>query len=268
MAGGADPLHAVIAGGLVAGDTSTRATYQLDLRTGRSTRLPDLPTAVHDTAGSLASGQALVIGGGNATEQSVIQARRARGWRVIGHLPSPRSDLSAVSSRGTTYLVGGYDGTTPAMADVLRSRDGRRWTTVAKLPVPVRYAATVLVGTSLWVFGGEVAGTMVDVVQHVDLRTGRATAAHHLPMPLGHSAAVRLGHRLLLVGGRTTGGRTMGRMWWFRPETSRFTAAGRLPTPLADAGALSEGNTAYLVGGERPAFSDRVLRLQWGQGGR
>src|SRR4051794_26196484 len=69
---------------------------------------------------------------------------------------------------------------------------------------------------------------------------------------------------VLLVGGRTTGGRIIGRMWWFRPETARFTAAGRLPTPLADAGALSAGNTAYLVGGERPAFSDRVLRLQWG----
>jgi hypothetical protein len=261
---GAAPSHAVIAGGLVAGDTSTRATYRLDLRTGHSTRLPNLPTAVHDTAGSLASGHALVIGGGNAMEQSVVQARGARGWRVIGHLPSPRSDLTAVSSSGTTYVVGGYDGTTPAMADVLRSRDGRGWTTVAELPVPVRYAATVLVGTSLWVFGGEVAGTMVHVVQHIDLRTGRASVAHHLPVPLGHSVAIRLGGRVLLIGGRTTAGRTTSRMWWFRPDTARFTAAGRLPTPLADAGAVTAGRTAYLVGGERPALSDRVLRLRWG----
>src|SRR4051794_27122625 len=115
--------------------------------------------------------------------------------------------------------------------------------------------------------GGEVAGSMVHVVQHVDLRTGRASVAHHLPIPLGHSAAVRLGDRVLLVGGRTTGGRTIGRMWWFRPEISGFTAAGRLPTPLADAEALSAGNTACPAGGERPAFSEGVLRLQWGQGG-
>ena len=225
VSGGADPWHAVVAGGLVAGDTSTRATYRLDLRTGRSTRLPDLPTAVHDTAGSLASGHALVIGGGNATEQSVVQARRTNGWRVIGHLPLPRSDLSAASSHGITYLVGGYDGTAPAMADVLRSRNGRRWTAVAKLPVPVRYAATVLMGTSLWVFGGEVSGVMVKVVQRIDLRTGRARVAGHLPMRLGHSIAVRLGNRVLLAGGRTTSGRITARMWWFRPDAARFTVA-------------------------------------------
>jgi N-acetylneuraminic acid mutarotase len=261
---GADPWHAVVAGGLVSGDTSTRATYRLDLRSGRGTRLPDLPTAVHDTAGSLASGHALVIGGGNATEQSVVQARRAHGWRVIGHLPSPRSDLAAASSHGITYLVGGYDGAAPAMADVLRSRNGRRWTTVAELPVPVRYAATVLMGTSLWVFGGEVSGGMVKVVQRIDLRTGRASVAGHLPMPLGHSVAVRLGSRVLLAGGRTTSGKITSRMWWFRPDTARFTAAGRLPTPLADSAVVGGGSTAFLVGGERPAFSDRVLRLHWG----
>jgi N-acetylneuraminic acid mutarotase len=150
------------------------------------------------------------------------------------------------------------------MADVLRSRDGRRWTTVAKLPVPVRYAAAVLVDTSLWVFGGEVAGTMVRVVQHIDLRTGRARVAGHLPVPLGHSIAVHLGNRVLLVGGRTTASRATARMWWFRPDTARFTAAGRLPTPLADSAVARRGSTAYLVGGERPAFSDRVLRLSWG----
>jgi N-acetylneuraminic acid mutarotase len=261
---GADPSHAVVAGGLVSGDTSVRATYRLDLRTGHTTRLPDLPTAVHDTAGSLASGHALVIGGGNATEQSVVQARRAHGWRVIGHLPSPRSDLAAASSHGITYLVGGYDGTAPAMADVLRSRNGRRWTTVAELPVPVRYAATVLMGTSLWVFGGEVSGAMVKAVQRIDLRTGRARVAGQLPMRLGHSIAVRLGNRVLLAGGRTTSGKITSRMWWFRPDTARFTAAGRLPTPLADSAAVGGGSTAFLVGGERPAFSDRVLRLHWG----
>lgn len=264
MSRGADPWHAVVAGRLTAGDTSTRATYQLSLRTGRGTRLPDLPTPVHDAAGSLASGHAVVIGGGNAIEQSVVQARRADGWRVIGHLPAPRSDLTATSSHGIIYLVGGYDGTTPAMADVLRSRDGRRWTTIVELPVPVRYAATVLVGTSLWIFGGEISGTMVKVVQRIDLRTGRAGVAGHLPVPLGHSSAVRLGNRVLVAGGRTTADRVTARMWWFRPGTARFTAAGRLPTPLADSGALGAGSTAYLVGGERPSFSDRVLRLHWG----
>jgi N-acetylneuraminic acid mutarotase len=83
-------------------------------------------------------------------------------------------------------------------------------------------------------------------------------------MRLGHSIAVRLGDRVLLAGGRTTSGKISARMWWFRPDTARFTAAGRLPTPLADTAAVGVGSTAFLVGGERPALSDRVLRLHWG----
>ena len=260
---GTDGVHAVVAGGLLRGDISSRSTYQLDLRTGRTTRLPALTTAVHDTAGTLVSGHSVVMGGGNAVEQSVVQERSGTGWRAVGHLPAPRSDLTSVSGHGATYVVGGYDGQSPALADVLRTRDARSWTTVARLRMPVRYAAAVLVGTSLWVFGGEVAGRMVAAVQRVDLRTGRARLAGRLPIALGHSVAVRLGGSVLLAGGRTRSGAPTRRMWWFRPSTGRFAAAGRLPTPLADSAVLASGDTAYLIGGERPSFSDRTLRLRW-----
>jgi hypothetical protein len=252
-----------VAGGLVAGDASSPATYVLDLRTGRTSPAGRLPVPVHDTAGAVLGGRSLVVGGGNASEQAVVQVRSARGWRTTGRLPSPRSDLTAVSSGGRVLVLGGYDGSSPALADVLVSRDGRRWRTFARLPVPVRYAATTVAGGAAWVFGGERSGAMTDVVQRVDLRSGRATVVAHLRHPLGHAVAVRLAGRVLLVGGRLTTDRLTARMWWFDPTTRRVTPAGRLGRPLADSAVVSRGPSAYLVGGETPALGDRVLRLRW-----
>ena len=258
---GAGPV--TVAGGLLDADTSSSATYVLDLGTGRATASGRLPVAVHDTAGATVRGRGLVLGGGNATEQAVVQSRGPGGWRVDGRLPSPRSDLAAVSSGGRVLVLGGYDGTTPALADVLVTRDGRRWRTLERLPVPVRYAATTVAGGAVWCFGGERSGTMTDVVQRVDLRTGRAAVVAHLPHPLGHASAVTLDGRVLLVGGRLTTDRLTSRMWWFDETTRRLVPGGRLGRPLADSAVVDRGSTAFLVGGETPALSDRVLRLSW-----
>jgi N-acetylneuraminic acid mutarotase len=252
----------VVAGGLLAGDTSSSASYTLDLSDGHVTRLPRLPVDVHDTAGVRLGGRTLVLGGGNASEQAVVQARRSGRWRVVGRLPAARSDLAAVVAGRRAYVVGGYDGGSPALGDVLASRDGRSWRVAAHLPLPVRYAATVLVGGALWVFGGERNGAMVDAVQRIDVGTGRAEVIGHLPRPVGHAAAVVLGGRVLLAGGRTGPDTVTDRTWWFSPATGRFMGAGRLPTGLADTAPVAAGpDAAYLVGGETPALTDRVVRL-------
>lgn len=263
LAPGPDGTSAVVAGGLLAGDRSSASAYVLDLRSGASHGLPDLGTAVHDTAGVRLGGRTLVLGGGNASEQSVVQSRGHGRWRLGGRLPGARSDLAAVRVGDRVYVVGGYDGGAPALPDVLSSTDGRTWRVAARLPVPVRYPAVVARGGSIWVLGGERDGSMVDVVQRVDPATGAAGVVAHLPRRLGHAAALLLGGRILVAGGRTETDRLTDRMWWFDPGARRFTRAGRLPTPLADAAALSDGTTGFLVGGETPAFSDRVLRLRW-----
>ena len=262
VASGADGSSAVVAGGLLAGDRSTPRAYVLHLASGTTTALPPLGTPVHDTAGVRLRGRTLVLGGGNASEQSTVQSLAPGGWRLRGHLPGARSDLSAVRVGDRAFVVGGYDGGAPALPAVLSTADGRRWRVVARLPVPVRYAAVVAVGTTIWVFGGERNGAMVDAVQRVDPATGAARVVAHLPHRLGHASALLLGDRVLVAGGRTGPDRLTARLWWFEPGSGRFRRAGRLPTPLADAAALTRGSTGYLVGGETPAFSDRVLRLR------
>ena len=260
---GDDPGRVLVAGGLVAGDASSASTYTLDLNSGHVTHPTPLLTAVHDTAGARVKGSRLVIGGGNAAEQSAVQRHGRNGWHSGGYLPTARSDLSAVSTGGRVYVLGGYDGRSPALADVLVSRTGRRWRTVCRLPVPVRYAATVLADGSIWVLGGERAGVPVAAVQRVDLAAHRARVVAHLAQPVGHAVAVGLGGRILLVGGRTGGEQVTARMWWYRPGAAEPRPAGRLPHPLADAAAVGDGTTAYVVGGETPALSDAVLRLRW-----
>jgi len=258
-----DGTHALLAGGLLAGDASSAASYRLDLATGRADRRRRLPVAVHDTAGVLLHATALVVGGGNAAEQAVVQSVPAHGQpRAVGRLPRPRSDLVATSDGDRACVVGGYDGTTPALGAVLCTTDGRHWRRTAPLPLPVRYAGLAVRGGTAWVIGGERSGAMVSTVQRVDLRTGAARVVAHLPVPLGHTAAVLTGDRVLIAGGRTGVDTVTDRTWWFGLRTHRITRGPRLPWPLADTAVVTAGSTSYLLGGETPTETDRVVEVR------
>ncbi|MGH3472435.1 MAG: Kelch repeat-containing protein [Nocardioidaceae bacterium] len=259
------PGGIVVAGGLVAGDQSTAAAWQVDLHTATVTALPDLPVPVHDVGGALLQGDPMVFGGGNATEQDVVQRQTAGSrWRVVGHLPAARSDLVAARVGRRVVLIGGYNGSTQALADILASYDGRQFRVIGRLAVPVRYAAVAVADGGIWVFGGERSGAMVDVVQRINARTGRARVVAHLPAPLGHAAAVRLGQRILIAGGRPSSDTVTARLWWFDPGTRRFKPAGRLPYPLADTAVATTPVGTYLVGGETPGVTRRVLLVRLG----
>lgn len=252
---------AVVAGGLIAGNGSTPASYRLDLSTGRVAAGPNLHVAVHDAAGGRLRGRPVVVGGGGATEQAAVQRLDPTGrWRVIGRLPGPRADLVTVTVGNRLVVMGGYDGVTSPAA-VLMTTDGRRFSTVARLPVPVRYPAVVADRGVIWVFGGEHDGRLVKVVQRIDLKSRRASVVGRLPRPLGHAAAMMLAGQVLIAGGRTSADAVTSQMWWWVPGDRAFRPAGALPYPVADAGVLSTAGGAYLIGGETPRLTDRVVRV-------
>jgi N-acetylneuraminic acid mutarotase len=254
--------RAIVAGGLVDGDSSTATASRIDLRSGRVSPLPPLTVPVHDTAGVTAA-RPLVIGGGNAAEQSVVQAWDGAGWRVVGHLPQARSDLVAAVVTGRVVVAGGYDGARPAEPDILDSADGGAWRVDGVLPVPVRYPASAVVGGTIWLFGGESAGVTRSAIQRIDPATGRARLVGRLPRALGHAVAMPFGPRILIAGGRTAANAVSDRLWWFDTRTAAVTAAGRLPHPLADSALARCAGTDYLLGGETPALTDRVLRVTY-----
>jgi hypothetical protein len=251
---------AVLAGGLVAGDQSTAQAFRVDLTHGRATAMPSLAVPVHDTAAGLVGGTPTVVGGGNATEQAVVQAFGSGAWHVVGNLPTTRSDLSVVQDGGRALVIGGYDGV-HVPTTILALRTGGSTRPAGRLVTGVRYAATAVSGHRAFVFGGEVLGRELGTVQSVDLRTGRSRVVARLPVPLGHAMAAAVGGRVLLMGGRVTPDRQTDAMWWFDPGTGRFTRAGRLPTGLSDAAVAAYGHRIWLLGGESPLVTDRVVSV-------
>ncbi|MCW2866517.1 MAG: Kelch repeat-containing protein, partial [Marmoricola sp.] len=222
---------------------------------------PTLPTPVHDAAAGWAFGRPAVFGGGNSSEQSVVQTLGPGGWRAAAHLPTTRSDLSVVTTGRSSVVVGGYDGV-HVPTDVLRPAAGgfRR---IGALRVGVRYAATAQVGRSVYVLGGEVDHRELSEVQRLDLRTGRTRVVARLPRPLGHAVAATVGRRILLLGGRTDPDTQTAAAWWFDPATGRFTRAGRLPVALSDAALVVGPDRLWLLGGESPDVTDRVVEVRW-----
>jgi hypothetical protein len=248
----------LLAGGLLAGDVSTGRVTLVDLTHGRMRAAAALAVPVHDTAGADVGGVPLVVGGGNATEQDVVQALHGGTWSVVAHLPTTRSDLSVVQRGPLALVVGGYDGSgTPTALLRLSAAGGPRFQ--GHLAEGVRYAATAVVGRTAYVFGGEVLGHELDAVQAVDLRTGRTRVVARLPVPVGHAMAVAEGRKVLLMGGRVTPDRQTAAMWWFDPATRRVTRAGSLPAPRSDAAVASVGRHVWLLGGEDPSVTDSVV---------
>ncbi|MDQ6641688.1 MAG: hypothetical protein M3Y66_04245 [Actinomycetota bacterium] len=255
------PGQVVVAGGLLPGDQTTGRSFRLDLSTGHVMDLPPLGVPVHDAAGGTYAGNPAVFGGGNATEQSVVQALVGNRWRSVDRMPTTRSDLVVADTTAGTLVIGGYDGVN-VPRKILRQRGSGSLQSWGTLSAGVRYAAAVPLGGAVYVFGGEVNQRELDAVQRIDLRTGRTRVVGHLPRPLGHAQAVAVGGRILLMGGRTDASTQTAQMWWFDAGTAHVTRAGRLPVPISDAAAVAQGGSVWLLGGESPLMRDRVVRIR------
>jgi len=250
-----------IAGGLRPGDQTTGAFYTIDPATGRVGGRGRLGVPVHDTAGVAMPDGDWILGGGNSSEQRVVQRIHAgRAW-MLGNLPGARSDLAAMVVAGRACALGGYDGSRTAVGEIDCSRDGRRWRRLTSLSVPVRYPGLARRGDTVLVFGGQRGLTMVDTVQEIDLRTGAARVIGHLPRPLGHEAAVTTPTGIWVLGGRTDANTVTARAWSYDATSGRFRRIKPLPYPLADAAVAVTPRATWLLGGETPAWTDRVLEI-------
>jgi hypothetical protein len=255
---------ALLAGGLLPGDTSTGQVLRLNLRTGPVGAPGHLALAMHDSAGGVLGGRPAVVGGGAASELSDVQRLGRDGrWHVVGRLPGgARSDLSVVATHAGLVVLGGYDGIhTPT--SVLATQNGSHFKVLGRLPSGVRYAGTARTGRYVWLVGGEVNDQELRHVWRVDTRSGKVKRFGRTPHPLGHEAVVPVGGRLLVMGGRRTTEKITSAMWWFDPRTRSWTHAGHLPYPVADAPTVRQGHHAYLLGGETPSFTAKVTRVTW-----
>ena len=239
----------LVAGGIEPNQSTTDAITRLGA-TGTESASP-LAVATHDAAGATIGSAHFVFGGGAQHVSDAVQRLAPSGTAdVVGRLPRPRADFSAVVVGGTAYLVGGYDGTAPA-SDVLATTDGITFRTVAQLPVAVRYPAVTASGPVIYVFGGEWGGVASSAIQAIDTRDGHASVVGRLPAARTQASAFTLAGREYVAGG-LVGGAASFDISRFDPQTHRTLRAGTLPVPVADAATTVTGDTAQLAGGEGP----------------
>jgi hypothetical protein len=254
-----NPLHGATAatsgdrllviGGADRADVSTDMVLALDPRSGKVSSGSTLVEPMHDAAAATVGGRSLVFGGGAATGFDTVQELVPGGAaHQIGRLPVAASDLSAVTSGGAAYVVGGYDGQGP-VASVLRTTDGRSFARVAELPTAVRYTAAAAIGNRVYAFGGELsAGANTAQIQEYDAGTGRTSVIGHLPEGVDHASALVLNGVIYLVGGRRNGAAS-DRILRFDPSRHAVVPAGRLPSPVFDAASGTVAGVGYLAGG-------------------
>jgi PQQ-like domain/Kelch motif len=248
------PAGTLVIGGLDAGESSVAGVFLLG-RDGELRPAGALSGPLHDAAAATLGGRVLVFGGGTAESTDAVQELPAgigsgqaeSTAAVVGHLPRPRSDLSAVEVGGRAYVLGGYDGT-ELDSSVLATTDGAVFEHVADLPVPARYLAAAALGGRIFTFGGETGeGEATRAIQEVDPDRGSARVVGSLPHAISHAAAVVLGGAVYVVGGESAAGEPTATTWRFDPGSGRLTRAS--PLPLAIAGAAVAPESATLVGG-------------------
>lgn len=241
----------LVIGGLDESDVSVASVTRLNPVTGASKSAGELSQPLHDIAAAEVRSGVLVFGGGSVMTTGEIQRLVPGGpGKVVGELPVPRSDLSAVRVGDTAYVLAGYDGER-TVGEILRTRDGSQLETVGRLAVPVRYAAVFALGPTIYAVGGEEAsGADTTAIQAFETKDGSTSVVGHLAAPLAHASAVVLGGHVYVLGGRLNG-LTSDQILLFDPTTRTAKPAGRLPEPIQNAAAAAVGNVGYLVGGLR-----------------
>jgi hypothetical protein len=246
-----------VLGGLTKGNATTASVVNLAVPAGTPTAAGALANPTHDAAGAVLGGRVLVFGGGVLSTFATVQAYplTAAGasptGTVVGQLPKPRSDASAVTIGRTAYVVGGYDGTV-ADPQVLSTTNGSSFHVVGSLPVPVRYPAVAALGRVVYAFGGQQIGGAagaVSAIQRIDTASGNVKVVGHLPQALIGASAVTL-NGVLYVAGGSTGPSDSGVIYAFDPVKGRVLVAGHLIAPLSNAAVATVAGTAWLVGGE------------------
>lgn len=269
----------MLLGGLTASDASSTAVDVVDTTSGKVAQVGTLASPTHDAGSAVLGGRAFLFGGGQSTSFSLVQAvplapsGGGAAATVTGQLPAARSDDGAVTIGSTSYVLGGYDGTT-GDAQVLATTDGSSFSPVVTLPVAVRYAAITQLNGVIYVFGGESEpggtteqystptgtttpppGQEVAIVQAINTRTRTASVVGYLPHAVEGAAAFVLGGHIFLAGGDAqapgstpSSGSTV---WSFNPATDTFSVAGHLASPVSYAAMATLGHAVWLVGGEK-----------------
>lgn len=236
-------------GGFSSTGSTTGEILEFDPAAAHVGAVGELEVPVHDAAGVMLNGVALIFGGGSGAPTSVVQRIDANAVaRVIGDLPTARADLSAVAISSSAVVLGGA--ASGALApEILATEDGVHFRVVATLGVAVRYAAVAETGGRIYVIGGGGAAGEAAEIQRIDLATGEVEVIGQMPSTISHASAMVIDGRIFVVGGRSTG-IAQDAIWQVDPVTGASHLVGRLPQPASDFALAVVGRVGYAIGGE------------------
>ena len=226
-----------------------------------------LPVGVRYPAVAALGDKVFVFGGElNGRQSSSVQEIdvRAGSARVIGELPSPRTEASAVQLGGSIYLVGGLAGGA-ASSNVLRF-DPRtmQFSADGQLPAPVADSAAITIGTSAYLVGGEAAAISSDVTvlhQTTTARAASVAAASVRPFAGRLLIADRGNNRLIVVDANK-------RRSWLYPSATMPAPPGGFYFP--DDGFFADHGRSIITNQEENHTIVRIAfpsgALQWSYG--
>jgi non-specific serine/threonine protein kinase len=173
-------------------------------------------------------------------------------------IPTPRSEVGAVASRGGIYVVGGFGG-----PDVVERYDpvAARWERITTLPLGVDHAMVAeTVSRSLFVMGGNVNNRPTDRAFRYDFILDRWTELPRMPGPRSQGAAVARGGDVYVVGG-WDGGRLVAPTYILH-EGGTWTMGAPIPTPRDHLAAAELDAKVCAVGGRRLSLDQNLATLE------
>ncbi len=275
-----------IAGGLNSSNLTTSSIEGLNLISGQETNIGSLSTPAHDSAyGTIGSNQ-IIFAGGSSNSNNIVQTLSGSTSTTSSTLPQQRSDSSAITVNGVTYIIGGYSGSS-ADANILSTTDGINFKNFATLPIPVRYAAVTYFNNIIYVFGGlaisgQNAGQPINSIQAINTGTHQVTILNtRLPQNLSGAIAVNINGEVFLAGGQSdhtqtyqtgvgttqvaginyTSTDTSSLIYAFDPYNNTLLNAGVLQVPIANAGVVVNNGRAWIIGGESDNQVENIVQM-------
>ncbi|HEV2009952.1 MAG TPA: kelch repeat-containing protein [Candidatus Limnocylindria bacterium] len=164
-----------------------------------------------------------------------------RSWRELAAMPAPRSHLSAVTSSGALFAVGGLPrGGASSLGFDRYEPLTDTWTSLTALPVGTDHSAAAAVGSSIFVFGGTFEQPSTRAYR-IDVPPAGAQSAQFAAMrwrpispllePRSAAGAAVVGDRIYVVGGFDATRRELKTAYVYDTAGDTWRRIADLPTP-------------------------------------
>lgn len=257
---------------------------------GRWHREADLPWAVQEVYGTLASGRAVIVGGmmvdgdrSRAISRVGIFDPVTRAWTEGEELPSPRHHPAVAFVNGRLYAIGGArhglagepDGDHwRQQTDVFVLENGS-WHRGPSLPAAQSEGVVVAHDGKIHLMTGRTALSPMstrwseqrdtDFHQVLDTADGRWTFAAPAPVPRNSAGGGVIDGLFYVVGGRTMQGGNMARLDRYDPGADRWETLRPMPKAAGGLAVAVLGSHLHAFGGEELETEgpDGVIAQAW-----